>query len=316
MKKKSGIIIGIVIILAVAFGLSKLNSGAANNVDESAKTVTVTDRNGEVTLPLNPKNVVVLDLSSLEILQELGVEPAGLPKGSLTSYLDKYNDEKYADIGTVKEYDLEKIASLNPEVIIIENRQQEGIDELSKIAPVLFLGTDTGKNMESLERNLKALGTLFDQTEAAEQILADYNSRIEAINSKVTEKNETALFVMVNEGELSVYGEGSRFGFIYNPVGFAVADETIESSTHGQNVTSEYVKEKNPAYIFVMDRGAVVSGTTDKKANEVMENELIKTTDAYKKGHIYYVDSEAWYLGGSGVISVDKMISDMEKAIK
>lgn len=316
MKKKSGIIIGIVIILAVAFGLSKLNSGEANNVDESAKTVTVTDRNGEVTLPLNPKNVAVLDLSSLEILQELGVEPAGLPKGSLTSYLDKYNDEKYADIGTVKEYDLEKIASLNPEVIIIENRQQEGIDELSKIAPVLFLGTDTGKNMESLERNLKALGTLFDQTEAAEQILADYNSRIEAINSKVTEKNETALFVMVNEGELSVYGEGSRFGFIYNPVGFAVADETIESSTHGQNVTSEYVKEKNPAYIFVMDRGAVVSGTTDKKANEVMENELIKTTDAYKKGHIYYVDSEAWYLGGSGVISVDKMISDMEKAIK
>lgn len=316
MKKKSGIIIGIVIILAVAFGLSKLNSGAANNVDESAKTVTVTDRNGEVTLPLNPKNVVVLDLSSLEILQELGVEPAGLPKGSLTSYLDKYNDEKYADIGTVKEYDLEKIASLNPEVIIIENRQQEGIDELSKIAPVLFLGTDTGKNMESLERNLKALGTLFDQTEAAEQILADYNSRIEAINSKVTEKNETALFVMVNEGELSVYGEGSRFGFIYNPVGFAVADETIESSTHGQTITSEYVKEKNPAYIFVMDRGAVVSGTTDKKANEVMENELIKTTDAYKKGHIYYVDSEAWYLGGSGVISVDKMISDMEKAIK
>lgn len=316
MKKKSGIIIGIVIILAVAFGLSKLNSGAANNVDESAKTVTVTDRNGEVTLPLNPKNVVVLDLSSLEILQELGVEPAGLPKGSLTSYLDKYNDEKYADIGTVKEYDLEKIASLNPEVIIIENRQQEGIDELSKIAPVLFLGTDTGKNIESLERNLKALGTLFDQTEAAEQILADYNSRIEAINSKVTEKNETALFVMVNEGELSVYGEGSRFGFIYNPVGFAVADETIESSTHGQTITSEYVKEKNPAYIFVMDRGAVVSGTTDKKANEVMENELIKTTDAYKKGHIYYVDSEAWYLGGSGVISVDKMISDMEKAIK
>lgn len=316
MKKKSGIIIGIVIILAVAFGLSKLNSGAANNVDESAKTVTVTDRNGEVTLPLNPKNVVVLDLSSLEILQELGVEPAGLPKGSLTSYLDKYNDEKYADIGTVKEYDLEKIASLNPEVIIIENRQEEGYDELSKIAPVLFLGTDTGKNMESLERNLKALGTLFDQTEAAEQILADYNSRIEAINSKVTEKNETALFVMVNEGELSVYGEGSRFGFIYNPVGFAVADETIESSTHGQTITSEYVKEKNPAYIFVMDRGAVVSGTTDKKANEVMENELIKTTDAYKKGHIYYVDSEAWYLGGSGVISVDKMISDMEKAIK
>lgn len=316
MKKKSGIIIGIVIILAVAFGLSKLNSGAANNVDESAKTVTVTDRNGEVTVPLNPKNVVVLDLSSLEILQELGVEPAGLPKGSLTSYLDKYNDEKYADIGTVKEYDLEKIASLNPEVIIIENRQEEGYDELSKIAPVLFLGTDTGKNMESLERNLKALGTLFDQTEAAEQILADYNSRIEAINSKVTEKNETALFVMVNEGELSVYGEGSRFGFIYNPVGFAVADETIESSTHGQTITSEYVKEKNPAYIFVMDRGAVVSGTTDKKANEVMENELIKTTDAYKKGHIYYVDSEAWYLGGSGVISVDKMISDMEKAIK
>ena len=53
-----------------------------------------------------------------------------------------------------------------------------------------------------------------------------------------------------------------------------------------------------------------------KKWNEsYVENELIKTTKAYEEGHIVYVNPQAWYVGGSGIMAIDTIISDMETAL-
>ena len=54
-----------------------------------------------------------------------------------------------------------------------------------------------------------------------------------------------ALVVLVNEGQLSAYGKGSRFGLIHDTFGFKAADDKIEASTHGQSVSYEYVLEKS-----------------------------------------------------------------------
>ncbi|MCZ4369735.1 hypothetical protein O3Q50_09670 [Enterococcus lactis] len=48
----------------------------------------------------------------------------------------------------------------------------------------------------------------------------------------------------MNEGQLSAYGSGSRFGFIHDLFGFEQTDDQIEASTHGQSVSYEYVLEK------------------------------------------------------------------------
>ena len=42
--------------------------------------------------------------------------------------------------------------------------------------------------------------------------------------------------MLVNEGQLSAYGKGSRFGLIHDTFGFKAADDKIEASTHGQSV--------------------------------------------------------------------------------
>ena len=51
--------------------------------------------------------------------------------------------------------------------------------------------------------------------------------------------------MLVNEGQLSAYGKGSRFGLIHDTFGFKAADDKIEASTHGQSVSYEYVLEKS-----------------------------------------------------------------------
>ncbi len=81
-----------------------------------------------------------------------------------------------------------------------------------------------------------------------------------------------ALIVLGSEGKVSAYGPNSRFGLIHDVFGFKAADEKIEVSTHGQNITFEYILETNPDVLFVVDRDAAVGG--DASAKDSIENEL------------------------------------------
>ena len=112
MKKRIAAILGMVMLLAVGV-VGCGTQGGSGGAKEESKTVVVTDQKGEVEVPVNPKNVVVLDYGSLDIMTKLGVEPVALPKGSLPSYLEQYKDEKYVDLGSLKEFDLEKVNMLN-----------------------------------------------------------------------------------------------------------------------------------------------------------------------------------------------------------
>ena len=315
MKKRILSLLSMVMLLLV--GVVGCGTGQASTeepVVEENKTVVVTDQKGEVEVPVNPKNVVVLDYGSLDIMTKLGVEPVALPKASLPSYLEKYKDEKYVDLGSLKEFDLEKINEVEPDLIIIEGRQESFYEDLKKIAPVLYLGTANSDIFASVENNAKTLGKVFNNEEGVASELESIKTRLEAINTKVKETNATALMTMFNEGSLSVYGTGSRYDMVYSKFGFTPADTQIESSTHGQSISFEYIKEKDADYLLVLDRGAITGVQASVK--ETIENELVKTTKAYKNGNIIYVEPQAWYVGGSGLMAIDTVISDIETALK
>lgn len=117
-----------------------------------------------------------------------------------------------------------------------------------------------------------------------------------------------------NSSWVSAYGAGSRFGIIHDEFGFAAADEKIEVSTHGQSISFEYIVEKDPDYLFVVDRGAVVGG--ESSAKQVVENDLVKNTKAYKNGKIIYLDPDYWYLSGGGLESVAGMTEEVSGSIE
>src|SRR5690606_6000288 len=102
------------------------------------------------------------------------------------------------------------------------------------------------------------------------------------------------------------------FGVIHDVFGFKAVDEKIEDSTHGQNITFEYILEKNPDILFVVDRDAAFS--EDATVKDYVENELVKKTNAYKNGKIIYLDAGYWYLSGGGLQSMKKMIESVEEA--
>jgi len=276
--------------------------------------MTITHELGEVTLDKNPQNVVVFDYGLLDIMDNLDVDVSGLPMGNIPSFLDQYNDENvYTNVGTLKEPDFEKIFEMEPDVIFISGRTVDAYEELSKIAPTIYLTVDNEDYMSSVEANAKLIGEIFEKEEIVEEKIASLSEKVEEIRIKVEEKDENALIILANDGSLSAYGAVSRFGILHNTLGFKEADENIEGSTHGQSVTYEYILEKNPTNLFVIDRAAVVGGETD--ASSTMANEIVNETDAYKNNKIHYLNAEAWYITSGGFTGTDKMLDDVQSIL-
>ncbi|MDH6374240.1 iron complex transport system substrate-binding protein [Paenibacillus sp. PastF-3] len=296
------------------------NTAAAGNTEATtapnteSKELTIKHELGEITIKSNPQKVVVFDFGTLDTLDKLGVEVTGVPQSNVPSYLSKYSDAKYENVGGLKEPDFEKINSLSPDLIIISGRQQDSYDEFSKIAPTLYVAVDNANYMESFTKNVKTLGQIFGKEAEVETELTAINDSVKALNEKAKADGKKSLIILANEGKISAYGSGSRFGIIHDVFGFAQADDKIEVSTHGQSVSYEYVADKNPDYLFVVDRDAAVKsdGSKSGSAKDAVENDLVKNTNAFKNGKIIYLDPNYWYLSGGGLISVSEMLKEVE----
>lgn len=313
MKKKT--ITSIVVLLVVVLGIFGITKFAGAEGNGEGETLVVTHELGETTVNKNPKRVVVFDYGILDSLDKLEVEGVvGLVQDGLPEHLNKFASEDYSSIGSLKEPDMEKIFELSPDLIIISGRQADYYEELNKIAPTIHLGVDNENYLESFKVNMNILGEIFSEEKAVEKELATVTEAVEKLKIKVTEKGVNGLIALANDGAFSVYGAESRFGIIHNGFGVIPVDETIESSTHGQKASFEYIVEKNPQYLFVVDRAAIVGGTTSAK--ELFENDLMAKTDAYKNGNIVYLDPSIWYTATGGFTSTIKMVEEIDNAIK
>ena len=323
MNKKAAAIVGGILVLGLGvFGFTKLNSGSQNQQtqqEQSAEqtTVQITDANGEkAELKKNPKRVVVFDYGVADILKNLGVDAVvGLPKnGKMPEILSNYSDDKYTNVGSLKETDFEAVESLNPDLILIGGRQAEDIDSFKEIAPTVNLAVDGQDYMNSFKTVVTDLGNLFDKQDEAKKAIDEIEAKIAKVNKTVTEKGLTASVVMANEGSISTFSAKSRYGLIYNGLGFTEADKNIDDSTHGQQVSFEYFLENKSDYVFVVDRGAVTG--KGEAASKLFDNEVMNKTEVAKNGNIVYLNSVIWYTMTGGIESTNQMIDEIADAVK
>ncbi|WP_256758025.1 siderophore ABC transporter substrate-binding protein [Cohnella sp. WQ 127256] len=334
MKKSLSLLLMSVMLIAVlsACGSKNNNEGAASpsassspstspaaspsaSASEVPAEVTITHALGTATVKTNPAKVVVFDFGTLDTLNKLGIEVTALPKASVPSNLSQFKDAKYEDAGTLFEPDFEKLNKLKPDVIFISGRTAEAYEELNKIAPTIQMSLDYSKYAESFTTNANIIGQIFNKETEVSAELATYNSAVEELKGKASTAGK-ALIVLTTGGKISAYGKGSRFGNIHDTYGFEAVDESIKTDTHGDKISNEYIAEKNPDILFVIDRDAVVSGDGTIPAKEVIENDLVKKTNAYKNGKIIYLNANYWYLSGGGLQTEVEMVKEAAQAVQ
>ncbi|RDY29611.1 siderophore ABC transporter substrate-binding protein [Romboutsia weinsteinii] len=320
MNKKAAIIAGVAIVgLVGAFALGQNKKDAPETAVDADATVKIAHSLGETEVELNPKKVVVFDYAALDTMDVLGVSDSlvGLPKSSIPKSLEKFKDEKYADLGGLKEPDLEGIKSADPDLIIINGRQADFYDQLSEIAPTISTDKDDKNYLASVKENINKIAKVFEAEEKANEEFTKIEKKIADLNKVVTEKDLNSLTLMVNEGKLSVFGEESRFSILNKDFGFKNVDQDIKESSHGQNITFEYLAKQNPEIMFVIDRGTATGSDVEESltAKSVLNNDVIKSMDAFKNNNIVYLDGPTWYVNDGGLSSLNTMIDDATKAV-
>lgn len=300
----------IITLLLIVLSITLIGCGEQANIDKG-ETIKVTHSLGEAEITTDVKKAVVFDLGILDIMHNLGVEvELGLPVDSLPEYLNDYKTAMNA--GSMKESNQEKIYEFKPDVIIISARLAAEYDQLSVIAPTVYVELNSETFMDDLKSNIELVGKIFNKEDTSSAYVTeieDLVTQTQAVSATVIEK---ALIVLVNGSTFSAYGSGSRFGLVHDVLNVKQVDTNIESSTHGQSINYEYLIDKNPEIIFVIDRAAVVNGEV---STDLLENQIIANVNAIKNDKVVYLDAVAWYLVSGGITSTKIMINEIKAGI-
>ncbi|WP_374016005.1 siderophore ABC transporter substrate-binding protein [Paenibacillus thiaminolyticus] len=288
----------------------KTETTGQENHSTEASTVEITDAHGTVTVPVNPKNVIALDNRTFETLADWKIELVAVPKDVMPADLSYVKDDSVQNIGNHREPNLEIIAAADPELVIIGQRFASYYEEIKKLVPnaaVIDLSFDVsektdkpGENLvNGLENSTITLGQIFDKNEEAKQLVADFDKAVEDAKSAY-DGTDTVMSVVVSGGNIgfSAPHSGRVWGPMYEIFGWTPALEVDGSSSdhQGDEVSVEAIAQSNPDWIFVLDRDAAISSSTDSvPAKDVIDNSpALQNVTAVSKGQIVYAPNDTY----------------------
>lgn len=286
----------------------------ADSTEQTPSTLTIVDAVGnQVDIPTNPQSIAVFDNGQLDNLSTLGLGDRVVLTASpnLPEHLSDFEEVDVA--GSFFEIDLEMTHAAEPDLIIVAGRSSAAYEDLQSIAPTIDLSNDAANYFTSIESNLERLGEIFGLKVEAKTIINDLSSELKELNERAEASNLTTLTAMYNEGSLSAYGPGSRFGVVHDTFGFQAVDEGIEDSNHGMEISYEYILEVDPDVLFVIDRTAAIGG--DSTSASLEENPIILETAAYQENKITYLSPSAWYLAEGGVGTFRIMMQEVASVL-
>ncbi|AUI86326.1 peptide ABC transporter substrate-binding protein [Vibrio azureus] len=209
MKKS---LIAIFIVLACAF-----NSFALEIQHEM----------GTASFKSTPKKVLVLDWALAETILSLGIEPQGIAdaKGYQQWVVEPRLNANVIDLGSRREPNLELLAELKPDVILMSQHMAVAFEPLNKIAPVMVysLYSDKKRPLDAAMEITRSLGVLFNKEQQAHKLIEQTKLKLQQNGEQIRSvnlSNPPLLFVrFMNDKTLRIHGRGSLIDATVNSMG-------------------------------------------------------------------------------------------------
>ena len=306
-------------ILAIISGLllyylPDMTSGhnaESNKTSQTFKEKTIVHDFGTTELKKAPKRIVILDNLYGEILDPLDITPVGATTGQADSqefstlFKKQYKDAKVVSVGWQGNPDLDKIAELKPDLILMTGEQEDLYDELSEIAPTVGYQINTDENWDYHETSLK-VAEIFDKRDEMKKDLDRLDAReaVFAENVKAKFGNQKLMYLRVTDNDIRYYAYG-HFGYLYDTYHFNRA-ETFNPDDMLQVIDPDKLKDINPDLLIVQ-----------ADSQELLDNKLKNTPvwtslKAVQNNKVIYADYSTYMLG-FGIVSreaIMKQISD------
>ncbi len=255
--------------------------------DATATTEVITDAEEAQT----EHRVVASSVAVVEILDAMGVPMAGVPTSSYD--LPESVDEA-TRIGNPMSPDLEVIASLEPTVIVsVDTLSGDLSSQFETLgAEVCFVNLSS---YDGLKESVNKLGEYFEKQDKAAQIIADFESREQAVADSIEGKERPGVLIIFGaSGSFMAASEDTYVGDLVKRVGGVnvIADAPSSFSP----VDMEYLAGQNPEYILFMAHANPEESLAAFK-QEFETNEAWQNFDAVKNDKV--IALETGYFGMS-----------------
>ncbi|NLU70978.1 iron-siderophore ABC transporter substrate-binding protein [Streptomyces sp. HNM0574] len=291
--------------------------GGAGAEKSAGGTHPVKTVKGFVSVPNHPKKVVVLDTAELDSAITLGVKPVGATRAdvgtSFLSYLSKDQVKGIENVGTIGDPNLEKIAALQPDLILTNaERDAKNYDKLKEIAPTVMTKTTGYPWKDNFQVHADALG----KKKEAEKTVADYEKRAKDVRAalggeKETKKLETNVVRFVEGADTRVYGQKSYIATVLGDVGLGrpqFARDAKGFGGLGTDISPENIDKAEADVVFYTSYGdAAKSGET-----KTVKGPLWKGITAVEEDRAFHVDDELW-IQGIGYTAAGKILGEIEE---
>ncbi|MDF2990000.1 MAG: ABC-type Fe3+-hydroxamate transport system, periplasmic component [Microbacterium sp.] len=291
-------------LAASVAGLALLVSGCSGGATatpeaSAASTHEVAHARGTTAVSIAPQRVVTLEPLELDTAVSVGITPVGSAVANMVNGVPSYlGVEGVTPVGTVSEPDLEAIAALEPDLILgTESRHSALYDQLSAIAPTVFIATQADPWRDNAALIGEALGREDDVQKAVDAV----DERCAEIKSAHDLTGQTAEMIRPrDETTLSLYGPVSFAGSLLECVGYTIPDHEWEDGLQA-DISPENIASATADAVFVT--------TTDVNDPSTVPAAITQNAAAFPV--VTLVDTSTW-VAGVGPKGAQSVLGDIE----
>ncbi|KML33723.1 Fe(3+) dicitrate ABC transporter substrate-binding protein [Rossellomorea marisflavi] len=299
MRKPLWIVMVILAALLVMAGCGQKKESA----ETSEEKVSIKHELGTSEVPENPKRIVTLELSFVDALNGLGMEPVGIADDKKEDMIKNLVGKKidYTSVGTRQQPNLEVISSLQPDLIIADVQRHKGIyEDLKKIAPTIELKSresDYEENLDAFQTIAKAVG----KEKQSEERLSEHKETLAKLQDELKEeKGKTIMPAVVRDTSFQAHTSASYDGQFLEKLGFKNAIQDDEAYAE---MNLEQLSDVDPdVLILANNEGKLLT-------DEWKDNPLWRNLKAVKNDQVYVVDRDLW-TRFRGVVSAEAIGKD------
>ena len=254
----------------------------------SDEAVTIIDHIGrEVTIEKEPETIVsgyYISTSLLIALEQedkvIGIENDGDKRPVYGLSAPEFLE--LPGMGTVKEFDLETCAAMNPDLVILPfklNGMAESLEQLG--IPVVFVKPES---QELLAETIEMIGKVTNSEEKAKKLQVFIDKKIKELEEAVKNADAPKVYLGGNSSLLSTAGpEMYQHSMIVNAKGTNVAEALTD--TYWAEVSYEQILTWNPEYI-------ILAADAKYTVKDVLADVNLQGCTAVKEGHVYKLPRE------------------------
>ena len=275
------------------------------SVDAESVKVIVDDLGREFSTEVTPRKLVSLAPSNTELLCILGLNSQIIGRTKYCNFPKEIESvEVVAGFNTL---DIEKIAALNPDLVIaIRGNNMDSLRGLERLK-IPFFSLDI-KNMDELLAAIERLGDLLGVADRADSIVANYSNRLKSIRRKVGGYSDRPS-VMWGLGDNTFYTAGPNT--MINDVIRLAGGVNVARSTEGSwpQVSVETVLMWSPEIIITTQDEGGKAGLS-KKVERLRKDPVWGKIPAIMNNKIFYIEADLLLRPGPRLIKALELISD------